>query len=353
MPSFRRWHDGCYADKAMPLQTSAAARLASTLSALKELGATDRSTHLRVLRETLDHHPNHVAVWAVWDADALDGNDQAFAGAPAHDSTGRFRPLWHRRNGEPCLQSVLDDTPPHLKGSQRALLRRRPVVLVPHLRPFDGVPALLATLVAPIMLGQRCVGTVGMDFALDTLAGQLASGVSEDATALLHLMGEELEAGLVFLDCELQVLAFSGTTKDILNGFTARPVETGRPLPVELRFDETGMYPDPLATTIERRGITLTATRSLPTTHGVSVLVLTASATDLKLPPLSPREDEVMLWLSEGKSNEEIGIILSISHHTVKNHLDRIYRKIGVDNRHAAMLAWSRAKALSGTVPCP
>lgn len=55
------------------------------------------------------------------------------------------------------------------------------------------------------------------------------------------------------------------------------------------------------------------------------------------LDALSPREREVYHWLSLGKSNEEIGIILGISHHTVKNHLERIFQKLGVNNRYEAI----------------
>ncbi len=60
---------------------------------------------------------------------------------------------------------------------------------------------------------------------------------------------------------------------------------------------------------------------------------------EARLDVLSPREREVIHWLRTGKSNEEIGIILGISHHTVKNHLERIFQKLGVNNRYEAMLA--------------
>jgi DNA-binding CsgD family transcriptional regulator len=53
---------------------------------------------------------------------------------------------------------------------------------------------------------------------------------------------------------------------------------------------------------------------------------------------LTPREREVHHWLTQGKSNDEIGRILGISAHTVKNHLERIFQKLGVENRHAAAL---------------
>lgn len=53
---------------------------------------------------------------------------------------------------------------------------------------------------------------------------------------------------------------------------------------------------------------------------------------------LSDREAEVLRWLARGKSNPEIASILSIERGTVKRHLENIYAKLGVENRHAALL---------------
>ena len=44
----------------------------------------------------------------------------------------------------------------------------------------------------------------------------------------------------------------------------------------------------------------------------------------------------MLLWLTEGKSNAEIGLILEITTATVGKHLERIYPKLGVENRTAA-----------------
>jgi DNA-binding CsgD family transcriptional regulator len=51
---------------------------------------------------------------------------------------------------------------------------------------------------------------------------------------------------------------------------------------------------------------------------------------------LSRRELDVVLLLSKGLKNNEIGKKLFISPHTVDNHLKSIYRKMGVTNRTAA-----------------
>jgi DNA-binding CsgD family transcriptional regulator len=51
---------------------------------------------------------------------------------------------------------------------------------------------------------------------------------------------------------------------------------------------------------------------------------------------LSTRESEILGWVTQGKTNPEIGMILGISRRTVQKHLERIYMKLGVENRTAA-----------------
>lgn len=52
---------------------------------------------------------------------------------------------------------------------------------------------------------------------------------------------------------------------------------------------------------------------------------------------LSGREAEIMDWVTQGKTNQEIGMILDISAFTVKNHLQRIFKKLNVLNRAQAV----------------
>jgi DNA-binding CsgD family transcriptional regulator len=51
---------------------------------------------------------------------------------------------------------------------------------------------------------------------------------------------------------------------------------------------------------------------------------------------LSRRQAEVLFWMTQGKSNQEIASILNIGHATACEHVQRVYDKLGVDNRHAA-----------------
>jgi transcriptional regulator EpsA len=58
---------------------------------------------------------------------------------------------------------------------------------------------------------------------------------------------------------------------------------------------------------------------------------------------LSNREEEILDLLCSGKTNAEIAATLSISPYTVKNHVQRIFRKIGVTNRTEAAAKYNQA----------
>ena len=59
---------------------------------------------------------------------------------------------------------------------------------------------------------------------------------------------------------------------------------------------------------------------------------------------LTQREHEVLHWVAKGKTNIEIALILEISAFTVKNHMQRMFKKLDVSNR---------AQAVSKLVPVP
>ena len=62
-----------------------------------------------------------------------------------------------------------------------------------------------------------------------------------------------------------------------------------------------------------------------------------SGATAQSVNPLSAREKEILRWIHLGKSNFEIGTILGISPLTVKNHVQKILRKLNVQNRTHAV----------------
>jgi DNA-binding CsgD family transcriptional regulator len=71
------------------------------------------------------------------------------------------------------------------------------------------------------------------------------------------------------------------------------------------------------------------------------------------LPPreeevLSPRETEVMESISRGMRNPDIAALLMVSEKTVKNHVNRIFTKLGARSRVEAVLIWQNG---TGSAP--
>jgi transcriptional regulator EpsA len=90
----------------------------------------------------------------------------------------------------------------------------------------------------------------------------------------------------------------------------------------------------------------------IPHLHAVFLRVLTTERELGALPvrprPLAPaqdaqrwhvtdRERQILFWVREGKSNQQIGEQLGISALTVKNHVQKILRKMGASNRAQAV----------------
>ncbi len=65
---------------------------------------------------------------------------------------------------------------------------------------------------------------------------------------------------------------------------------------------------------------------------------------------ISEREEQVLGWVREGMSNQEIGVQLGISPLTVKNHVQKILRKLGATNRAQAVARAMSMNLLMGAV---
>ena len=51
---------------------------------------------------------------------------------------------------------------------------------------------------------------------------------------------------------------------------------------------------------------------------------------------LTARETEVLTWIAQGKTNHEVGVILSASTGTICKHVEHILCKLDVKNRTSA-----------------
>jgi DNA-binding CsgD family transcriptional regulator len=76
---------------------------------------------------------------------------------------------------------------------------------------------------------------------------------------------------------------------------------------------------------------------------GQQLLVREEPARAAKVVLLTPREQQVLEWVAEGKTNAEIAQILVAAPATVRKHLEHIYAKLGVHTRTAAV-AYARPR---------
>ena len=83
--------------------------------------------------------------------------------------------------------------------------------------------------------------------------------------------------------------------------------------------------------TVERGQIT-----SSPPGEGSPPAKKTSAENPLGTLGLTPREAEVLTWIAQGKSNYEIGVILSACTGTICKHVEHILAKLSVENRTAA-----------------
>ena len=78
---------------------------------------------------------------------------------------------------------------------------------------------------------------------------------------------------------------------------------------------------------------------------------LTANMLTAKMIPLTRREGQLVMLLSQGLKNKEIGAALSISEGTVKVYLSRLFQKVGAKDRFELALYGLRNFRIMGSVP--
>ena len=308
---------------------STAKALAETFAAMRALGISDRRLFDGILRETLAQNPQYLGVWTVWEPNALDGRDRDFANAPGHDNTGRFIPLWNRGGGAIHLEpNVGYDIPGFGDWYLVPMQRRTETVMDPYEFPFAGRPEFITSQVAPIFFRGQFVGAAGVDIAVDDFVHPEAARLEET-----------LQRGFIFLDETGAVKYWSARTRELLAHFIGRQLNGELPAAMAGHIHRLRRLGGSAELPPLRRGGAVLRSRFArhPQSKGFLIIIEEASV-PVPEATLSIREREVLEWLGQGKANSEIGVILGISTHTVKRHVERILAKLGAENRYAAAL---------------
>jgi len=187
-------------------------------------------------------------------------------------------------------------------------------------------PLVIAELVARIHvhLGNARM-TRGALIALDTAGGRL---MASDADGHIRWATPETQRLIADLGADALTLIEARLAASIAAGAGPADLDIG---PVRLKLSSLG-----------------------PASSGEFLFSLTASVEGMEAVTLqrafalTPREADVLLWISRGKSNRDASEILNISARTVNKHLEQIFVKMGVENRAAAAAAATRALMSQG-----
>ncbi|UYB50528.1 methyl-accepting chemotaxis protein [Xanthomonas sp. AM6] len=127
-----------------------------------------------VLRE-LRQHPDWTGLGTLWEPQAFDGKDAAYANAEGHDASGRYMVYWAWQGDKQVREPLRDyDVPGVGDWYLKARQQHRPTVVEPYVYEIGGAKVLMTTLTTPIMEDGKFLGIVNADFGLDKLQQRLA-----------------------------------------------------------------------------------------------------------------------------------------------------------------------------------
>jgi DNA-binding NarL/FixJ family response regulator len=149
-----------------------------------------------------------------------------------------------------------------------------------------------------------------------------------------------LEQALLIANQQGQILFATGQARILLNSFFTQGSD--KILPAELQTWLSG--PDsqrPRVIIHKKRGEIEVDHFAISKSGNVSLLRIEHRNGDngpkaLLALGLTAREAEVLYWISEGKTNPEIAIIIDASLNTVKKHAINLFAKLGVETRTSA-----------------
>jgi methyl-accepting chemotaxis protein len=172
-------------------------------------GVPSRDQVNAMLRQVLASNPSFLGVYTLWEPDAFDGRDAAYANTEGHDATGRFIPYWVR-SGDQIILEPLQGYETEGVGDYYLVPKRtlQESLIDPYVYPINGEDVLLTSLVAPIVVDGRFYGIAGVDFSLQFL---------QTVADRVDLFGGA---------ADLVLISHNGT----LAGVTGRPELVGKPI---------------------------------------------------------------------------------------------------------------------------
>ena len=153
-------------------QTFAAmTRTEGTVVTLWSHEVRDRHTADVLLKGMLEDDRDLFGVWTIWKANAYDGRDAAFVGAPGSDASGRYLTYWHQNGMEFTQDYVRDDAGE--ARFQTPLAKERDFLSEPFFIQSNDQRIAAVSFSEPIFIDGKAVGAIGVDVALRALVDRV------------------------------------------------------------------------------------------------------------------------------------------------------------------------------------
>jgi methyl-accepting chemotaxis protein len=125
-----------------------------------------------IIKEVLVNNPNLAGSWTVWEPNAFDGLDKDYVNAPGYDRTGRFIVYWNRdAEGTIKRELVVDYEDGTVDWYRIPKESQQETILDPYVYVIQGKDTLLTSFAIPIVIDNRFIGLVGVDYNLSYLQG--------------------------------------------------------------------------------------------------------------------------------------------------------------------------------------
>ncbi len=154
-----------------PIET--ARNLSNTFVSLRNSGNRDRAYYTEILKEILAKNNDFLAVWAMWEKDALDGNDAAYKGSALYDEEGHFNVSLYKVNNKIYTEQGGVDQYAEAYYTKAATSKME-VILEPYYYTYNGDSTqnfFETTVAVPIIENGKTLGVIGIDLDLTALSG--------------------------------------------------------------------------------------------------------------------------------------------------------------------------------------
>ena len=139
--------------------------------------ADPRGDVINILSKVLLSNDNLIGAWTVWEPNAFDGNDAAFANTPHHDDTGRFIPYIYRDGSSYGVEALVGyDDPAEGEYYLGARNSGKPYATDPYAYSVGGKELLIFSIAIPVFQNGTVMGVVGVDIDLNDITEVMNSG---------------------------------------------------------------------------------------------------------------------------------------------------------------------------------